>query len=140
MSKKTDTVLSEEIIFEQGLIKGCGTVRIDGKFSGTINIEGHVVLGETGVIEGSITSDTAVLAGKLNGDVFIKDTLRATSTADISGKIEAGKLIVDEGAVFDGTFNITKESGKKITQPVPPVQPVNPPVPPAKKESKTKNK
>ena len=111
--KKTDTVLGEGIVFEQALVKGCGTIRIDGQFSGTIDIKGHIILGKTGEVDGRISADSALLAGRFKGDLLVRDTLHATGTASVDGKIESGKLIVDEGAGFDGTFSVSKEPVKK---------------------------
>ena len=107
----TATVLGAEAIFEAATLKGSGSIRIDGKFFGTIDIKGHIVLGETGVIDGEVRADSALFAGKYKGELHVTDTLCLASTADITGRIEAGKLIVDEGAVFNGICNVTRADG-----------------------------
>ena len=113
MNKNTDTVLGEGIIFESALIKGRGIIRIDGTYSGTIDIEGHVILGETGLITGDVTADSALFAGKHEGDLSIRNTLHLTSTANMTGKVETGKLIIDEGAILNGTCNVTNLADQK---------------------------
>ena len=107
----TATVIGAEAVFESATLKGGGSIRIDGRFLGTIDIKGHIVLGETGVLDGEVQADSALFAGKYKGDLRIKDTLCLASTADITGRIEAGKLIVDEGAIFNGVCNVAGTDG-----------------------------
>ena len=106
--KKTETLLGQGIVFEKAYVKGNGTMRIDGSFSGVVDIEGHIILGETGDFLGTVRADSALFAGKYQGEMLIRETLHLTATSEVSGQIEAGQLIVDEGATFDGTFNVSK--------------------------------
>jgi len=100
------TILGEGIVFEGALIKGKGPIRIDGIFSGTINIEGHIVIGETGVVTGEVFAASAVFGGRYEGDLHVKNTLHITSTANLSGLIESGRVIIDEGAIIKGSCSI----------------------------------
>ncbi|MCL2808319.1 MAG: polymer-forming cytoskeletal protein [Coriobacteriia bacterium] len=100
------TTLGEGVIFEGAMLKGKGPILIKGKFSGTINIDGHVILSETGVITGEVRAGSAVFGGTHEGDLLVKNTLHITPTANLSGKIESGKIIIDEGAVVKGSCNI----------------------------------
>ena len=106
-SKNTDTIIGEGIIFEEALLKGAGVIRIDGKFTGKIDIEGHIILGESGIVLGEVIADSALFAGKYQGDLSIRGTLHLTATSVLSGRIETGKLIIDEGATLIGTCNVT---------------------------------
>ena len=108
-NKNTDTIIGEGIIFKDALLKGSGIVRIDGRFTGNIDIEGHIILGEKGFVVGDVFASSALLAGDFQGNLNIKDTLHLTPTAVLNGKVETGKLIIDEGAVLDGTCNVIKD-------------------------------
>ena len=105
--KNSNTVIGTGIVLEAAMLKGNGIVRIDGKYTGTIDIEGHLVLGESGVLDGEVRADSALFAGAYQGNLHIDDTLHITSTAVLSGRIEAGTLIVDDGAVFKGDCTVT---------------------------------
>jgi cytoskeletal protein CcmA (bactofilin family) len=115
ISKNTDTIIGEGIIFEDAVLKGAGVIRIDGKFSGTIDIEGHIILGESGFVSGETSADSALFAGKYNGNLFIRSTLHMTATAVLTGKVETGKLIIDEGAVLTGSCNVTRGASRGET-------------------------
>ena len=106
--KNVDTVIGEEIIFENAILKGGGVIRIDGKLSGTVDINGHISIGETGVVEGDVCADNALIAGTYKGSLNIQGVLHVTSTAVISGRVESGKLIVDEGAIFNEVTTLAK--------------------------------
>jgi len=106
-NKNIDTIIGEGIVFENVMLKGSGVIRVEGKLSGTIDINGHIVLGETGDIKGEINADSALFAGRYQGNLNIRGTLHMTATAILTGKIEVGKLIIDEGAKLNGTCNVT---------------------------------
>ena len=129
LDKNTDALIGTGLIIEKALIKGSGAIRIDGSLTGTIDIQGRIILGETGVINGDIHADSALLAGKYSGNLNIEGTLHLTATADVTGRIESGKLIVDEGALFDGTFNVPKGTRSKAVEEKPVV--IKPPIDPA---------
>ena len=105
--KNSNTVIGAGIVLEAAMLKGSGIVRIDGNYTGTIDIEGHLVLGESGILDGEVRADSALFAGAYQGVLHIDDTLHITSTAVLSGRIEAGTLIVDDGAVFKGDCTVT---------------------------------
>ncbi|MEZ4846129.1 MAG: polymer-forming cytoskeletal protein [Bdellovibrionota bacterium] len=46
-----------------------GTVRIDGKFKGDIFSESHMVIGESGRVEGTATVGSVSISGNFNGDI-----------------------------------------------------------------------
>jgi cytoskeletal protein CcmA (bactofilin family) len=95
------------IIIENASLRGSGVLRIDGEFHGSIDMDGHIILGKTGVISGDIHAESALFAGKYHGNLQIRNTLHITSTAVLNGHIDTGKLIIDEGGIFNGICNIT---------------------------------
>ena len=84
-------------------------IRVDGEVSGTVFSEGKIVIGETAVISGKILCSTLDLWGKIEGEVFVKDTLSIKSPASVSGGIHVNKLQVEMGARFNGTFAMISE-------------------------------
>jgi cytoskeletal protein CcmA (bactofilin family) len=110
-TRTTDTVIGKGIIFERALLKGSGVVRIDGSFNGTIDIKGHVILGESCAVNGEIYADSGLFAGTCQGQLHIRGALHLTKSANVTGNIESVKLIMDEGAIFNGTCNIPSPDG-----------------------------
>lgn len=86
-----------------GNIASKGFFRIDGTIEGNVNTPSKVVLGKTGVINGTLTCENADIEGRIEGNLDVADTLSLKSTAHIKGEVVAGKLAVDPGATFNAT-------------------------------------
>ena len=50
-------------------------IRIDGTFDGKVQSKGRVVIGETAVVKGDIICENIDLWGKVEGNIYVKDTL-----------------------------------------------------------------
>lgn len=81
-------------------------VRIDGVIKGNIECQKKLVLGASASIEGKLLANEAVIMGNIQGDVVVKGLLKLESTALIKGDITAQKIIVEEGARYDGISKI----------------------------------
>ena len=90
----------------EGDIKSNGDIRIDGTVIGNIISKSKVVVGATGSIDGNVTSQNADVSGKIKGKVTVNELLFLKSSANISGDIITGKLVVEVGASFTGTCNM----------------------------------
>jgi cytoskeletal protein CcmA (bactofilin family) len=91
----------------EGKIKSEGSVRIDGKLVGDIAVKANAAVGHSGVVEGTVQAKNVSLAGKLQGTVTATEKLILESNAVVRGDIRAARLVVDEGAMFDGQCNMT---------------------------------
>jgi cytoskeletal protein CcmA (bactofilin family) len=87
----------------EGHLSSKGDIRIDGKLSGTLECQGKVIIGPSGLIEGDVICKTAVIEGKFEGKLEVEDTLQVREDAMINGDVTTGKLIVQSGAVFNVT-------------------------------------
>ena len=89
-----------------GDISSEGDLRIDGIIEGNIDIKGKMVLGEKGVLRGTLTCSQAFISGKVIGNVQISEILNLAASAKIEGDIHTPKLITEEGATFNGKCNM----------------------------------
>jgi cytoskeletal protein CcmA (bactofilin family) len=96
-----------------GKIKSQGSIRIDGKMVGEISVGESLAVGATGDIEGNVVAKNVTIGGKLRGTVMAAEKLVFESKAVVKGDIRAAKLVIDEGALFDGKCTMTD------TKPVP---------------------
>lgn len=132
---KNDTMLSVNSISRissgtiiKGEIVSPGDIRIDGTFDGKIQSRGRVVIGETATIKGDIVCDNVDLWGKVEGNIFVKDTLALKEGCVVNGNLHIRKLAVELGATFNGNCKMITEAefdklvGVQTT--VKPVQPV----------------
>ena len=77
--------------------------RIEGTILGNIKTPGKVVLGKTGIINGTLQGANADIEGKFSGKLLLTDTLSLKSSAYVEGEVEVGKFAVEPGATFNAT-------------------------------------
>lgn len=103
----TETISQQNSIAKGTTITGDiisdGDFRIEGTVQGNIKTPGKVVLGRTGVINGTLKSSNADIDGKFSGKLILSDTLSLKSSAFVEGEVEVGKLAVEPGATFNAT-------------------------------------
>ena len=90
-------------------------IRIDGSVNGYLLAKAKVVIGETGAVLGDIVCENADVSGKLQGTIRVKDVLHLKSTANIKGDIITQKLIVDSGAILNGTCSMKMDGEFEFT-------------------------
>ncbi len=92
----------------EGKLMTEGSIRIDGKLVGDVVAKANVAVGLTGQVEGSVTGKNIALAGHVKGHVTAGEKLILESKSVMRGDIRALKLVVDEGATFDGHCGMSK--------------------------------
>lgn len=117
-SKEQNRIASGTLI--TGDISGKGAFRIDGTLEGNLKTAGKVVIGESGLINGSLNCEHADIEGKVSGNVVVKGSLSLRNAALIEGEVSTGKLAVEPGANFNaickmdgGVKSIKKKDEKK---------------------------
>lgn len=95
----------ETVIGGQTTLKGelhCPhNIRIDGVFEGQLDIQGNILVGETGKVIADISAQIVVVAGAVRGDISGKK-VQLLRTARVWGNINAGAITTEEGAFMDG--------------------------------------
>jgi cytoskeletal protein CcmA (bactofilin family) len=120
-----ETVLGASSAIE-GTLVSQGNIRLDGTFSGTLQITGNVLVGETATINADINGKNISIAGTVRGNVHGKK-IQLLSSARVWGDIASGALTMEEGAFIDGKISMTgHEGGEMISSAKPPETAVPP--------------
>lgn len=90
----------------KGEVRSTNDIRVDGVVVGTVQSNAKIAIGKTGKIEGEVFCDTADIEGKVYGKLEVKGVLILKKTAVVEGDIISGKLVVEEGARFNGTCSM----------------------------------
>lgn len=85
-----------------GEINSDADLRIDGTVEGNINSKAKLILGPTAVIKGNITCQNADISCQVVGTIIVEDLTKLNSNAIIKGDIYTKKLVVENGALFNG--------------------------------------
>lgn len=89
--------------FLEGNVETYGNIRIEGKVTGNIKSKSKIALGPSSQVHGNITSQNADIEGEVKGKLEVAELLVLKATAVINGDIITGKLVVEPGAVFNGS-------------------------------------
>ncbi|MCB0651217.1 MAG: polymer-forming cytoskeletal protein [Saprospiraceae bacterium] len=87
----------------EGTIKATSDIRIDGAIKGKLYGDAKVIIGPTGTVEGEIKCQNAVIEGRFDGVLIVKELLNVRENAVVNGEVTTGKLIVQSGGIFNVT-------------------------------------
>jgi cytoskeletal protein CcmA (bactofilin family) len=107
-----ETVLGANCTLE-GTLRSRANVRLDGTFTGTLEIEGNILVGETARITADINARNISIAGAVRGNVSGKK-VQLLRTGRVWGDIRATALTTEEGAFIDGKITMV---GHEANQP-----------------------
>lgn len=104
----------------EGKLETTGTFRIDSAMKGTIVSEDTLILGEHASIEGDITGNRVVIAGRFEGTIRARGKVEVLPNAIVTGEIHTPCLVIEQGAIFDGHCHMLApaEAAKTVTIPI----------------------
>lgn len=103
----------------RGTVSGTGPVRVDGKVQGEMDVQGDVIIGESGVLEASVKCKSIQVAGQIIGNIETQGKLEILATGNVEGDATVQSLQVADGATFQGSCSMrqkkVQETGKLIS-------------------------
>ncbi len=118
-NKKNDRI--ETLIGSNTIIKGDieikGTIRIDGRFEGTIKAD-WIVVGENGHLKGDAFANGVIAGGTVEGNISTSESVEINSSGKVFGDVQTQKLVIIEGGIFEGHSKMQKEQKveKKVVE------------------------
>lgn len=103
---KIGTLIGKGAVFD-GNLTAPEAIRLDGTLNGNCECKDILIVGVDGVINGDVTTENMIIAGKVEGDIIAHGKLELHSTGKLIGNITARSLVVDEDASFDGRCTMT---------------------------------
>ena len=101
-----ETVISENVAIT-GTLSFQKCLRIDGTFQGELESQGKLIIGPKGFVKANINLEAAFIAGKVEGDITVKERLVLRGRAEVRGNITAPLLSIDEGVSIIGQVFVT---------------------------------
>lgn len=106
IGKDEVTIIGAGVVLE-GKLSSNGNIRVDGAINGDITANGSVTVGETGEITGEIKAEVISIGGKVTGSINSKEKVVLESKAVLKGDIVTKILVVEAGAIFDGSSKMS---------------------------------
>lgn len=98
-----DTEITGEIKFKENF-------RIDGVFKGKILNGNGLIIGESGEVEADIDVISIAVNGRVKGTIKAKERIEIFAKGRVIGSVAAPKLIIEDGAFFQGSCQMEMKS------------------------------
>jgi len=92
-----------------GTLEGNLSGRIEGLIKGDVKINGKVIVGESGVIEGNIKCYELVVNGVIHGDAIAHASIVVSPTGIIHGNVSSNSIFVDPKSKVRGSIKKTMD-------------------------------
>lgn len=113
--EEPETVIGEGVCLK-GELSFKRYLCINGEFEGDLKSSGKVKVGRTGIVRSNLQLHSAIIEGKVIGDILIEDLLELRGSAQVFGNIRARYLRVDDGVTLNGHVQIMPEGLKQPSE------------------------
>ena len=94
-----------------------GMLRVDGHLSGRISSQdGTLIVSTNGQVDANVEVAVAQIYGTVNGDVTATKRIEMGRVAKVTGNIEAPALIIENGAIFEGSCRMAQSKATSEKQ------------------------
>jgi len=105
-----ESLIGEHTSFE-GTLKTEGSVRLLGTIQGEIESKSAIIVEEKAHVTARLTAQHVTVAGQVDGQIVCEGRVEIRPTGRVTGEINAGALIVQEGAYFEGNSKMATTPG-----------------------------
>jgi cytoskeletal protein CcmA (bactofilin family) len=103
---KNVSVIGPTLVFK-GELSADEDLIIEGTIEGTIaHHEKHLTVGKQGRVKADIHASSVIVEGQLVGDIHSEGIVSLAKSADVSGNIFCGRIVMEEGARFAGRIDM----------------------------------
>jgi cytoskeletal protein CcmA (bactofilin family) len=96
------TVIGADAVIS-GSIRVDGAIRLNGMLEGVLIVEGKATIESEGRLVGDVFADELTIAGRLEGNVAVRDRLYVAGSGNLSGAVRYGTLEVARGGIMVGS-------------------------------------
>ena len=106
-----NTIIGKGTVVD-GDVKVNSSLRVDGRIKGRVTTSDSLIVGKEGEIEGDISVKNAIVGGKVRGKIHASGKVVLEAQSYFQGELKTAKLVIDEGAVFEGVCSMGQSDGK----------------------------
>lgn len=112
-----------------GSFKSENSIRIRGSVQGEIESQRAILVEEQANVNAKVTAGTVTIAGQVNGQIYCSGRVEIRPSGRVIGEINAGTLIMQEGAFFEGHLKMGSRGAASAVEPAPASTPAPVPAP-----------
>jgi cytoskeletal protein CcmA (bactofilin family) len=103
-----ESIIGEHTFFD-GTYKSENSIRVRGVAQGEIECSKAVFIEENAKVSAKVTAASITVAGEVSGELNCSGRVEVRPSGRITGTINAGVLVMQEGAFFDGNLRMRQE-------------------------------
>jgi cytoskeletal protein CcmA (bactofilin family) len=94
-----------------------GMLRVDGALSGRVSSQdGTLIVSTNGRVDANVEVAVAQIFGTINGDITATKRIEMGRVAKVTGNIQTPALVIESGAIFEGSCRMTQPGDPADTQ------------------------
>lgn len=105
----------------KGQILSREDLTIDGEVEGTVELQEHrLTVGPNGRVQATVKAREIIVLGTIHGNVEATEKIDIRKDAKLVGDIKTQRIVIEDGAYFKGSIDITKpDVAKQAPKPQP---------------------
>jgi len=96
-----------------GKLEFAGPAQIEGQVDGEISAKDSLMIGESAVVTAQIKASSIIVAGKVSGEIIASERIEIRPSAKVSGNLTTPRLVVHDGAIFEGNCVMQPDGVRK---------------------------
>jgi cytoskeletal protein CcmA (bactofilin family) len=93
-----------------GTISSCSRLILEGTIDAKLDDCQHVIVAQTGVFKGDVSTDNADVHGRFEGDLIVRKRLLVRATGQVSGTLTYGEIEIECGGKISGAIRPHKDA------------------------------
>jgi len=103
--------MGQSIVFK-GELTGDEDLEIEGQVDGIVQLANHqLTIGANGRLTAEVHAKSIVVIGEVKGNLTASERIEVQATGVVAGDLKAPRLNVQEGAVLNGSIEMTGGAG-----------------------------
>jgi len=102
--------MGQSIIF-RGELSGDEDLEIEGQVEGTVKLPNHqLTIGANGRVTAEVVAKSIVVVGRVVGNLTASERIEVQATGHVDGDLRTPRLNVQEGAVLNGSVDMSSSA------------------------------
>ena len=115
--------IGQSIVFK-GELTGDEDLEIEGQVDGHVELANHqITIGANGRLKAQVNAKSIIVIGQVIGDLTATERIEIQATGVVEGDLRAPRLNVQEGAVLNGSIDMSAPSAADMKKPAGSAQP-----------------
>jgi cytoskeletal protein CcmA (bactofilin family) len=105
----------------KGDLSGNEDLQIDGTVEGRIDLPNNqLTIGAEGRVKAEVQAKAVVVIGHVTGNLSATDRIHVEQTGIVDGDVKAPRLVIQEGAMLNGSVEMSSSASSKTSSLPPP--------------------